>query len=61
MGELEASGKKVIKFSITGYSLGGLVSRYVIGSVHSSQVASLNLIDIFDLSEFFISVASSKR
>ncbi|PAV23659.1 hypothetical protein PNOK_0072700 [Pyrrhoderma noxium] len=34
VGELEASGKKVIKFSITGYSLGGLVSRYVIGILH---------------------------
>lgn len=32
--ELEASGKNVVKFSITGYSLGGLVSRYVIGILY---------------------------
>ncbi|KAI5118402.1 hypothetical protein M0805_007536 [Coniferiporia weirii] len=29
--EIENSGRKVVKFSITGYSLGGLVARYVIG------------------------------
>lgn len=28
---LEKEGKKVTRFSITGYSLGGLLSRYVIG------------------------------
>ncbi|KAF5350258.1 hypothetical protein D9758_007812 [Tetrapyrgos nigripes] len=28
---LEKEGKQVIRFSITGYSLGGLVSRYVVG------------------------------
>ncbi|KAL0577306.1 hypothetical protein V5O48_004699 [Marasmius crinis-equi] len=34
MDEIESlakEGKKVTKFSITGYSLGGLVSRYVVG------------------------------
>ncbi|THH03474.1 hypothetical protein EW145_g6225 [Phellinidium pouzarii] len=29
--EIETSGGKVVKFSISGYSLGGLVARYVIG------------------------------
>ena len=30
---LEDDGKKVTRFSITGYSLGGLVSRYAVGFV----------------------------
>lgn len=29
--KLKEGGKMVTKFSITGYSLGGLLSRYVIG------------------------------
>ncbi|KAL1723043.1 putative serine esterase-domain-containing protein [Schizophyllum commune] len=32
--DLEAKGDHVTKFSITGYSLGGLISRYVIGILH---------------------------
>ncbi|GLB43424.1 putative lipid particle protein [Lyophyllum shimeji] len=31
---LEKDGKTVSRFSITGYSLGGLISRYVIGILH---------------------------
>lgn len=31
--ELTASGNMITKFSILGYSLGGLVSRYVVGCV----------------------------
>jgi hypothetical protein len=31
VNELEAEGKRVVRFSITGYSLGGLISRYCIG------------------------------
>jgi len=30
---LESKGKKVTRFSVTGYSLGGLVARYVLGYV----------------------------
>ncbi len=29
--DLEADGKKVVRFSIAGYSLGGLISRYCVG------------------------------
>ena len=32
---LKGKGEKVVKFSITGYSLGGLISRYAIGYVSS--------------------------
>ncbi|KAJ5674060.1 hypothetical protein N7462_009499 [Penicillium macrosclerotiorum] len=32
---LEAKGQKITKISIVGYSLGGLVSRYAIGLLHS--------------------------
>jgi len=31
---LEASGRKVTRFSVTGYSLGGLVGRYLIGILY---------------------------
>ncbi|KAH9940836.1 DUF676-domain-containing protein [Epithele typhae] len=31
---LQKEGRKVTRFSVTGYSLGGLVSRYVIGILH---------------------------
>lgn len=34
MQELEKDGKKVSRFSVTGYSLGGLVARYVVGVLH---------------------------
>ncbi|EIW79386.1 DUF676-domain-containing protein [Coniophora puteana RWD-64-598 SS2] len=33
----EDAGKKVTKFSITGYSLGGLIARYLIGILHQKQ------------------------
>nr|ODN96630.1 lipid particle protein [Cryptococcus depauperatus CBS 7855] len=35
--ELKQSGKNVIKFSVTGYSLGGLVARYLVGLLHSRK------------------------
>lgn len=31
---IEESGRKVTRFSITGYSLGGLVARYVVGILY---------------------------
>jgi hypothetical protein len=31
---IEESGRKVTRFSITGYSLGGLVARYIVGILH---------------------------
>ena len=31
---VEESGRKVTRFSITGYSLGGLVARYIVGILH---------------------------
>ncbi|AAW43063.2 hypothetical protein CNBD5510 [Cryptococcus deneoformans B-3501A] len=33
--ELESQHKQVVKFSVTGYSLGGLVARYLLGLLHS--------------------------
>ncbi len=33
MKELEGDDKKVVKLSVTGYSLGGLIARYAIGCV----------------------------
>ncbi|WRT64856.1 uncharacterized protein IL334_001792 [Kwoniella shivajii] len=35
--ELEHGGKKVHQFSLMGYSLGGLVARYLVGLLHSRQ------------------------
>lgn len=35
--DLEKEGRKVTRFSVTGYSLGGLVARYVIGVLHQSN------------------------
>ncbi|PIL25196.1 hypothetical protein GSI_13085 [Ganoderma sinense ZZ0214-1] len=32
--KLKDKGKKVTRFSVTGYSLGGLISRYVVGILH---------------------------
>ncbi|KAF9006091.1 putative serine esterase-domain-containing protein [Cyathus striatus] len=32
--ELEKDGKQVTRFSVTGYSLGGLVARYLVGVLH---------------------------
>ncbi|TBU40555.1 putative serine esterase-domain-containing protein [Dichomitus squalens] len=32
--KLEKDGKKVSRFSVTGYSLGGLIARYVVGILH---------------------------
>ncbi|KAG6807868.1 hypothetical protein H0H92_006163 [Tricholoma furcatifolium] len=34
VAELEKDGRTVSKFSVTGYSLGGLVARYVVGILH---------------------------
>jgi hypothetical protein len=33
--KLEKDGKRVIRFSVTGYSLGGLLARYLVGCVSS--------------------------
>ncbi|KAG9313033.1 heme peroxidase [Chiua virens] len=33
----EDQGKKVTRFSITGYSLGGLLARYVVGILHQNK------------------------
>jgi hypothetical protein len=35
--DLEKEGRKVTRFSVTGYSLGGLVARYAIGVLHQSK------------------------
>ncbi|WWC59357.1 uncharacterized protein I303_101909 [Kwoniella dejecticola CBS 10117] len=35
--ELQKDGKTVNKFSVMGYSLGGLVARYLVGLLHSRQ------------------------
>jgi len=45
--DLEANGKKVVRFSITGYSLGGLISRYCIGYA-LSVVWQYKLVNSFD-------------
>lgn len=34
---LEDDGKKVTRFSVTGYSLGGLVARYLLGVLHQRK------------------------
>ena len=34
--KLESEGRKVVRFSVTGYSLGGLLARYVVGCVLST-------------------------
>lgn len=33
INKLETEGKRVTRFSIAGYSLGGLLARYVVGCV----------------------------
>ena len=35
--KLESDGKNVVRFSVTGYSLGGLLARYVVGCVLSTH------------------------
>lgn len=35
--KLEKGGRKVTRFSVTGYSLGGLLARYVVGVLHQRQ------------------------
>ncbi|KIM90467.1 hypothetical protein PILCRDRAFT_812222 [Piloderma croceum F 1598] len=37
---IEESGRKVTRFSITGYSLGGLVARYIVGILHHREFFS---------------------
>ena len=38
IGAIEESGiNRVTRFSITGYSLGGLLARYIVGSLHHSK------------------------
>ena len=34
---MEADNKKVTRFSVTGYSLGGLVARYLVGILHQRK------------------------
>ncbi|KAI0358083.1 DUF676-domain-containing protein [Trametes cingulata] len=34
IAKLEKEGKKVTRFSVTGYSLGGLIARYLVGILH---------------------------
>ncbi|KAI0369198.1 DUF676-domain-containing protein [Pilatotrama ljubarskyi] len=34
IAKLEKDGKKVTRFSVTGYSLGGLIARYLVGILH---------------------------
>ena len=34
---LEDDGKKVTRFSVTGYSLGGLIARYLVGVLHQRK------------------------
>jgi len=41
--KLEKEGKRVTRFSVTGYSLGGLLGRYLVG-----YVSSLLLLSLFD-------------
>ncbi|KIR70329.1 hypothetical protein CNBG_10107 [Cryptococcus deuterogattii R265] len=41
--ELEAHGKHVATFSLTGYSLGGLVARYLVGLLHSRSPSFFHL------------------
>ncbi|KAB8556638.1 hypothetical protein FH972_025674 [Carpinus fangiana] len=38
LSELEAAGKKVTRMSVIGYSLGGLIARYVVGLLYSRGV-----------------------
>ena len=38
--ELEKEGSKVTRFSVTGYSLGGLIARYVVGCVRSANACT---------------------
>jgi esterase/lipase len=38
LGELKKNGHNIKKFSITGYSLGGLVARYAIGLLYHKGV-----------------------
>lgn len=45
--ELESSERKVTKFSVTGYSLGGLVGRYLLGLVLPCTVSLAIRADCF--------------
>ncbi|TFY78157.1 hypothetical protein EWM64_g5855 [Hericium alpestre] len=38
ISKIKAEGKNVTRFSITGYSLGGLVARYVVGILHQRKL-----------------------
>ncbi|KDQ61438.1 hypothetical protein JAAARDRAFT_123313 [Jaapia argillacea MUCL 33604] len=37
VARIKGQGNEVVKFSITGYSLGGLVARYVVGVLHQRK------------------------
>ncbi|KAJ3536957.1 hypothetical protein NM688_g6764 [Phlebia brevispora] len=37
VARLEEDGKKVTRFSVTGYSLGGLIARYLVGVLHQRK------------------------
>lgn len=43
--ELESEGKTVTCFSVTGYSMGGLLARYLVGCVSSLHCLSVHLFD----------------
>ncbi|CAK5274045.1 unnamed protein product, partial [Mycena citricolor] len=69
VAKLDADGRKVNQFSITGYSLGGLVSRYVIGILRQrsffDHIAPINFntfatphIGLVRYASFFSSMAS---
>jgi len=42
VSELEGAGKRVSRFSVMGYSLGGLVARYLIGFLHARTPSFLD-------------------
>jgi len=45
VADYEEDGHTVTRFSLTGYSLGGLIARYVIGYVHVHSGSSLRQAD----------------
>ena len=58
--ELEKEGKKVRRFSITGYSLGGLIARYVVGYVSCDAFVVIDRCSLTATVAFWRSEDSSK-
>lgn len=56
--DLQKEGRTVTRFSVMGYSLGGLIARYVVGCVHLSLLFVYDLIgfSILHQSKFFETV-----